>query len=69
MATLPLTTWLFCGHYLAMPKRASVKRPRDRVIRLKASRDEVTAWRKLAVARDRTLSAWIRDLCNAERAP
>lgn len=50
-----------------MPKRTTGKRRRNRVVRFIAGRDEVAAWRKLATARDRTLSAWIRDLCNAEK--
>lgn len=50
---------------MAMGK-PKAKRARDRIVRFIAGRDEITAWREIAVSRDRTLSAWIRDLCNAE---
>jgi len=49
-----------------MPKRITKKRRRSRVVRFVARLDEFAAWSKLAITRDRTLSAWIRDLCNAE---
>lgn len=51
---------------MAVGKLKPAKRTRDQIVRFIAGRAEVSAWRKLAVARDRTLSAWIRDLCNAE---
>jgi hypothetical protein len=39
---------------------------RDRVVKVLATPAESRAWQDAAVIVDRSLSAWIRDLCNAE---
>lgn len=56
-----LTVWPSYGTYMAMRREK-----RTKLVRLLASPQEIKLWQELAVDTDRTLSAWIRDLCNEQ---
>jgi hypothetical protein len=56
-----LTAWP-CPVTLTAMRRGK----RDRVVKVLASPAESRSWLDAAISVDRSLSAWIRDLCNAE---